>query len=221
MALGILIIEGKKQKKAARRSGLSLSPEVLLQARECEFRLASGRKCRAAANRHQPFCRHHAPAPAISGPPPIPKRDRYSNLIRWRQLRSRLHSMPVDEIPSEVWNLLQCLVDRGIDSTGRISDLTAGRFLRVLLTRFGDVPFPDPDLAFASEPSAAPASRPGALPAAPGFSAPQAGGPSAQDLSALFAALGLPPAQAPRTQPRPQPHSSYASLNQTRAQMNQ
>jgi hypothetical protein len=195
-----------------------------VQARECEFRLATGRKCRAAANRNQPFCRHHAPSSAVPAEPPIPKEERYSDLRRWRRLGAQLHSMPADEIPNAVFEILQCLVDRGLDSTGHISDLTAGRFLRALLNRLGDVPFPDPDLAFVSESSAAPASWPGpcsvAIPQTPGFSAPQPP-QSTKDYNALLAALGLPPLQAPYPQSRPQFHPSHAPMNQSRTRVNQ
>jgi hypothetical protein len=186
-----------------------------LQARECEFRLASGRKCRAAANRDQAFCRHHAPKPAVPAPPPIPKKDRYSDLSRWRQVGSQLHSMPLDEVPQAIWDILQCLVDRGPDSTGHISNLTAGRFLRAFLTRLGDVPFPDPDLALVS--ASGPTSWPGAIPRPPAFSTPQAPGSSAQDLSALFTGLGLPQFRNPGQQSVP----SRAPGNQSRPRVNQ
>jgi hypothetical protein len=189
-----------------------------LQARECVFRLASGRKCRAAANRHQPFCRHHAPKPAVPAPPSIPKSERYSNLSRWRRIGIRLDSIPVEEIPREIWDILQCLVDRGPDSTGRISNLTAGRFLRALLNRLGDVPFPDPDLALESEDPTAPAPCPGTSSAAPGLSAPPSPRTSAKDYRGLFAALGLPPQQAAWLQTRPQSHTS---VNQSRTRVNQ
>jgi hypothetical protein len=186
-----------------------------MQARECTFRLASGRKCHAAANRNQPFCRHHAPAQAVPAPPRIPRSERYSNLIRWRSLGSRLSTMPVDEIPQEIWALLQCLIDRGPNSTGRISDLTAGRFLRALLNRLGDVPFSDPDIALASEPLDTPAHFPGAGPAAPAFAAPHGNASSAKELSALFAALGVPQLGVPYPQP------SRTPVNQSRVRVNQ
>ncbi|HEX4067934.1 MAG TPA: hypothetical protein VHZ09_18080 [Acidobacteriaceae bacterium] len=112
--------------------------------RECCFILPNGLKCRCAATRNKALCRHHAPKPATAGPPPIPKCERYSDLIRWRRLGSKLQWMPLSEIPYTIRELLECLVDRGDDSTGRISDLTAGRFLRALLTRLGRVPFPEP-----------------------------------------------------------------------------
>jgi hypothetical protein len=159
--------------------------------RECQFRLASGRKCRAAANRHQPFCRHHGGKPA--GPPPLPKHLRYSDLSRWRQLGAELQSKPAADIPSAVFSILQCLVDRGPDSTGSISNLTAGRFLRVLLTRLGNVPFPDPDLA-----PSAPA-PPQATPPGPSSWNPEAGPGAARiaEINALLAGFGLPPWQGP------------------------
>jgi hypothetical protein len=131
-------------------------------ARECSFLLPGGRKCRCAATRNQPLCRHHAPKPN-PGPPPIPKSERYSDLIRWRRLSRNLPWMPAAQIPREIYTILQCLIDRGPESTGRISDLTAGRFLRALLTRLGDVPFPDPDFESTTLPPAAPAASPAQL----------------------------------------------------------
>ncbi|MGC2637713.1 MAG: hypothetical protein WA294_11085 [Acidobacteriaceae bacterium] len=160
---------------------------------ECTFILPNGRKCRCAAIRNQTLCRHHGPAAA--GPPPTPKSELYSDLRRWRQLGRELPFMPADEIPSAIYGILQCLVDRGPDSAGSISDLAAGRFLRALLNRLGDVPFPYPD----SPSSSAPASEPDAPPTS-------AGQP---DLSAMLAALGLPslslpsPGLPPRNSPPP------------------
>jgi hypothetical protein len=170
-----------------------------MQARECEFRLASGRKCRAAANRNQPFCRHHAPAPP---PPRIPKSERYSSLARWRQLGSDIPSMPLEVIPYTVWDLLQCLVDRGPNSTGTISDLTVGRFLRALVNRFGDVPFPNPELAVPENPAPSPAAP------VPGPAAPLAA--LSPEISALLESLALPP--LPGLQPVP----SRAPVSQSR-----
>jgi hypothetical protein len=185
-----------------------------MQARECEFRLASGRKCRAAASRNQPFCRHHAPAAAVPAPR-IPQSERYSSLIRWRRLGSQLSTMPLDEIPREIWDILQCLIDRGLNSTGSISDLAAGRFLRALLNRLGDVPFPDPDLALATQSLAAPASYPGPSAAAPAVSAPQPDASSTEAFSALFAALGVPQPGVPYPQPSRMP------VSQLRTQVHQ
>lgn len=125
--------------------------------RECSFILPGGRKCRCAATRNQALCRHHAPKLAVAGPPPLPKRERWSRLMRWRQLGSNIPWMPLSQIPDAVYEILNCLIDRGPGSTGEISDLAAGRFLRALLNRLGEVPFPDPE--FASQPAEA---QPGA-----------------------------------------------------------
>ncbi|MGB6133299.1 MAG: hypothetical protein WBG54_16085 [Acidobacteriaceae bacterium] len=151
-----------------------------MMAPECSFILPNRKKCRCAALRHQTLCRHHAPRPANPGPPPIPKSELYSDLRRWRELGRRLQWMSLEEIPNTIWEILQCLVDRGPDaSTGSISDLTAGRFLRALLNRLGDVPFPDPELVSESPSEPAPT-----------------------DYNALFAVLGVPPPHAPVPQSR-------------------
>jgi hypothetical protein len=167
-----------------------------VQARECEFRLASGRKCRAVANRNQPFCRHHAPAPAGPRPPRIPKEERYSSLARWRYLGAQLQTIPADQIAYTVWDLLQCLVDRGPNSTGHISDLTAGRFLRALLNRLGDVPFPNPELAPVPANPPALTSAPGSAPQ-PLLSASQLASFS-PEMRALVEALDLPSLELPQ-----------------------
>ena len=159
--------------------------------RECSFVLPGGRKCRCAATRHLAVCRHHAPKPAVAGPPPLPKRERYSNLIRWRELARNLPWMPAAEIPQTIYDILQCLVDRGRNSTGRISDLAAGRYLRALLNRLGDVPFADPD--FAGQPLPAPAQSPSAT--------------DPREISALLAALGMAASPSPL-------HQSRARVNQ-------
>jgi hypothetical protein len=113
---------------------------------ECAFILPSGKKCRAAATRNQTLCRHHGPKPAVLGPPLRPKSQIYSRLARWRELGRNLPWLPIDEIPTAIHNILDCLIDRGPGlNSGEISDLTAGRFLRALLNRLGDVPFPHPD----------------------------------------------------------------------------
>ncbi|HEY6445935.1 MAG TPA: hypothetical protein VIY53_05700 [Acidobacteriaceae bacterium] len=162
---------------------------------ECTFILPNGRKCRCAASRNQTLCRHHGPA--VAGPPPTPKSELYSSLRRWRQLGRELPNMPAEEIPFTIYGILQCLVDRGPDSAGSISDLAAGRFLRALLNRLGDVPFPYPDSPSSSEPALEPDAPP-----------TSAGQP---DLSAMLAALGLPslglpsPGLPPRNSPLPSP----------------
>jgi len=173
---------------------------------ECSFILSNGKKCRCAATRNQTLCRHHAPKPAVAGPPPMPKRDRYSRLMRWREVGANLQWMPAAEIPRTLYEILQCLIDRGPDSTGQISDLTAGRFLRVLLNRLGDVPFPDPEFTPAFPPQFAPASSPASFPGAPGVS-PAGSPPDMRELNALLAALGGPASPVP--------------MNQSRARVNQ
>jgi hypothetical protein len=116
--------------------------------RECSFILSTGKKCRAPATRNQTLCHHHAPKPAVPGPPPIPKSQRYSHLARWRDLRRNLQWLPLDEIPATIHDILSCLIDRGPgQNTGEISDLIAGQYLRALLNRLGDVPFPYPEFA--------------------------------------------------------------------------
>jgi hypothetical protein len=127
---------------------------------ECTFVRRNGRKCRAAANRNQAFCRHHAPKPALDGPPPIAKRNIYTNLARWRALGCNLRWLDPAEIPFNVYEILSSLT--GADPRDHISDLIAGRYLRALLTKLGEVPFPQPGF----EPSAAPtpAAPPPALP---------------------------------------------------------
>lgn len=166
---------------------------------ECTFILPNGRKCRCAATRNQTLCRHHRPQPAVAGPPPIPKSELYSNLRRWRQLGRELLFMPADEIPSAIYGILECLVDRGPDSTGSISDLAAGRFLRALLNRLGDVPFPCPGSPSSSAPAIALAP-----PATP------AGHPA--ELEALLA--GLPPAPSRRSPSRPHRPQSRPGMRQ-------
>ena len=112
-----------------------------MQARECSFRLANGRTCHAAATRNQPFCRHHGPKPAVAGPPPLSRRDRYSRLARWADLGRRVPWLDPSQVPSEAYSILESLLE---DGTTGISDREAGRLLRGLLRRLGSVPFPLP-----------------------------------------------------------------------------
>lgn len=149
----------------------SLLPRPLLHppggtiVRECSFILPNGRKCGCAATRNQSLCRHHAPKPAVPGPPPPSRYERYSDLIRWRRLGSNLPWMPIAEIPRAIYEILECLIDRGDLSTGHISDLTAGRFLRALLNRCGAVPFPSPGFDDPSDPTPDPDPTPTPKPA--------------------------------------------------------
>jgi hypothetical protein len=107
---------------------------------ECTFVRRNGRKCRAAANRNQAFCRHHAPKPASDGPPPIAKRNIYTNLAKWRALGRDLRWLDPAESPLSVYEILNSLA--GADPDNHLSDLIAGRYLRALLTKIGEVPFP-------------------------------------------------------------------------------
>jgi hypothetical protein len=119
--------------------------------RECSFILSTGRKCHGAANHNQALCRHHMPKPAHPGPPPAPKSERYSRIARWARLGRSLPWLDAAEIPSEIFNILYCLIE---DGEGGISDHEAGRLLRGLLRRIGSVPFAIPDPS-APDPSAA------------------------------------------------------------------
>jgi hypothetical protein len=107
---------------------------------ECAFILPNGQKCRAAANRNQTLCRHHAPA--VSGPPPIRKSELYSRIRQWSHLGRRLPWLDKADIPIEIYGILLALLEDG--DTG-ISDREAGRLLRGLLRRLGAIPFPMPD----------------------------------------------------------------------------
>ena len=170
--------------------------------RECSFILPGGRKCRCVANRNQALCRHHAPKPAVLGPPPPPKNERYSNLIRWRRFARGLPWMEPSQLACSVYDILDCLIDRGSDSTGHISDLSAGRFLRVLLNRLGEVPFPNPEFA---EPAPAPVHHPSSAPRPD---------PSSAQLLAELAQQGLLPPNLLRPTGPP---ASHASLHQSRS----
>lgn len=200
-----------------------------MQAPECTFILSTGKKCRAAANRCQPFCRHHAPKPAVPPPPPIPKHELYSNLARWRRLglELKLKSMPESQMPIHIWNILQCLIDRGPDIPESISDLTAGRLLRAMLNRLGKVPFPDPEFAAAPAPPADPfAWQPPAksgAPFVPDADAAQAAERAAA-INSMLAGYGLPPAPpsvlqaiANEAKPRGTPSVASAIHSQTRS----
>ncbi len=117
---------------------------------ECIQTLPNGRKCRGLAGHRQPFCRHHRPK--ADGPPPIPHRDRYSPLIRWRATGRELPYLRAQQLPSLVYELLDALTQPGLAP----SDRTVGRFLRAALTRLGQVPFPHPYIQPAPPPAFAP-----------------------------------------------------------------
>jgi hypothetical protein len=103
---------------------------------ECRFVLPDRRKCRCAALRNQKFCRHHLlhakPAPALQ-----PKERPYSRIVRWRELGQSVTTLPLEDIPYEVLDILTCLLE---DGDGGISDRQAGRLLRGLLRRIGSIP---------------------------------------------------------------------------------
>ena len=107
---------------------------------ECTFIRPHGQKCRAAANRNQNLCRHHAPA--VPGPPPIPKSQLFSRIRQWSLVSRSLPWLDKAEIPSEIYGILLALF--ADDDTG-ISDREAGRLLRGLLRRLGAIPFPMPE----------------------------------------------------------------------------
>ncbi|MFP5226143.1 MAG: hypothetical protein ACLGXA_00835 [Acidobacteriota bacterium] len=111
---------------------------------ECIHILPSGQKCRGTALRGHELCRHHAPKPALAGPPPIPRSQRFSRIARWSGLTRQLPRLDRDGIPFEAYSILLALLD---DGDGGISDREAGCLLRALLRRFGSVPFPEPELA--------------------------------------------------------------------------
>jgi hypothetical protein len=176
---------------------------------ECTFILLNGRNCRCPATRNQLFCHHHAPKPAVPGPPPIPKNRLYSTLARWRALGQNLQWLDSRELPLAVYEILDCLIGKGND---RISDLSAGRYLRALLHRIGEVPFPLPDVE-------QPAPQPTATSALPsGLASGRKLGP--QDFDALVRAFGdsglVPPHMMPaRLRPSPAPmNQSHSRVNQ-------
>lgn len=166
---------------------------------ECRFILPSGRTCRCAALRNQPFCRHHAPK---TGGPPIAKRKLYSPLAKWRAVGRGLPWLVPEEIPCAIFEILDALTGR--DPSERLSDLTAGRYLRTLLARLGRVPFPVPELAPAPEPAPAPAlglaprsASPGSQPGRPTFNE------SLDAMLALAARHGVFPSGPRPAPPRP------------------
>jgi hypothetical protein len=154
-----------------------------MQARECHFRLPNGRKCRAAATRNQPFCRHHRPKPAVAGPPPLRKRDLYCRLGHWAHVSRNIPWFDPAEIPDEIYGILYSLLQ---DDVGGISDREAGRLLRGLLRRVGQVPFPLPGSSGADARSA---SFPMPMPARQPADADPLADPAA--LNRMMAALGI------------------------------
>lgn len=120
-------------------------------ARECAFTLPSGKKCRGMANRNHKFCRHHG---APSQRRTLPTGDRpWSRLACWRDLGRALPDYPKREIPGQLLNVLYAL------SRNNISDRTAGRILRILLQRYGDLslmPTPETGLVPRNAPRSSP-----------------------------------------------------------------
>lgn len=125
-----------------------------MRARECSHLLHNDHRCRCAAIRNQPWCRHHAPKPAVAGPPPLRARDRYSRLSHWADVGRNLPWTSPEEIPGEIYDILFSLLQ---DDSAGISDRQAGRLLRGFLRRLGSVPFAipdDPSAPVAPDPSA-------------------------------------------------------------------
>jgi hypothetical protein len=193
---------------------------------ECRFILPTGRKCRCAATRRQDYCRHHAPKPAAPGPPPPPKRDLYSRLSHWAQVSRNVPWIDPSEIPFEIHTILRALLDNGI------SDREAGRLLRGLLLRLGEVPFPIPEPADAQPNIPGPAlPGPNAPPTPPAAAAGRAL-PTPEFLASFLASLapeglfppgparagmsqprpGMPQPQPPMRQPQPGPHQPRLAM---------
>lgn len=123
---------------------------------ECTFLLSTGKKCRAAASRGRPFCRHHDPA-AKAAPAGlrIPKHNLFSRHRRWMVInRDFPHTHPAD-LPGDIFEILRALLADGEDG---ISDREAGRLLRGMLRRLGAVPFALPEPTLPNMPTA-PAGR--------------------------------------------------------------
>ncbi len=130
---------------------------------ECTFILSNGKKCRCAATRHQEFCRHHGPKPANAGPRPAARRSRYTDHAKWCALGRNLRWLDPREIPFTVHHILESMIRPRPE---RLSDLVAGRYLRLLLLRLGQVPFPRPSLALPTHPNVPPSVRLGPVPVA-------------------------------------------------------
>jgi hypothetical protein len=103
---------------------------------ECRFVLPDRRKCRCAALRNQKFCRHHLPH-AKAAPTLQPKDRPYSRVLRWRELGQSVATLALEDIPYEILDILSSLLE---DGDGGISDRQAGRLLRGLLRRVGEIP---------------------------------------------------------------------------------
>jgi len=180
---------------------------------ECRFILSNGRRCRGAALHNQDFCRHHGSRPLVLGRPSERKSSILSPLASWRILGRILPWLDREEIPPAVYDILKSLT--GKDPAQHLSDRTAGRFLRALLQRLGEVPFPDPNANELSPhpetdipPPLAPAPPSGiaqdmrrTLAALPSFSQK----PTPGDFKALIAGLKEKGLLAPEWEPAPRP----------------
>jgi len=98
---------------------------------ECAYTLPTGRKCRCMATRHHAFCRHHG-APGSNRPRRDP--NLWSRRACWRDVGRSAATMPIDEAALGTLDILRALLE------SRIADRTAGRLLRTLLVRCGEVP---------------------------------------------------------------------------------
>jgi len=105
---------------------------------ECTHILPTGRKCRALALRGHQLCFHHGRGVARA---PQKPRNPFSRIARWRDLSRSAPTLPASDIPFNVYIVLGSLIADGEDG---ISDREAGRLLRILLRRFGSIPFPPP-----------------------------------------------------------------------------
>ena len=108
---------------------------------ECTHVLRNGQKCRAAATRNQVFCRHHGPR--LDGPPSPRRRHLNPAHAKWRALGRNLRWLAPREIPFAIHHILDSML---LPRRDRLSDLVAGRYLRLLLLRQGSVPFPAPGI---------------------------------------------------------------------------
>lgn len=136
--------------------------------RECSYILPNHHKCHSFAVRGKTRCFHHID-PA-ERPPARPPRDPYSRITRWRELGRNIHTLPVEEIPYNVFIILGGLIAEGPNG---ISDREAGRLLRILLRRTGAIPHLPPagyrifDTFDAPSNSPAPSAPPAPAAAAP------------------------------------------------------
>ncbi len=122
---------------------------------ECTFILRNGQKCRAAATRNHPCCRHHGPK--VDGPP-VQRRHINPANTRWRAIGRNLRWIHPAEIPFAVHHILASML---LPRPDRLSDLVAGRYLRLLLLRLGTMPF---DLSGAAPTPPASVPQPAACP---------------------------------------------------------